>query len=110
MHLFVIRDFRDRYIASVAIGMYADTRSSPLQYSLQAFVEPSVAGSVVCVTDCSQIVMGRPDSTQIVLRELTQDLTIGYPDDLEVAGAIECELYGALLRCSEDGGSLELFS
>ncbi len=109
MHLFVISDFRNRYISGIAIRLHANTRSGPLQYSLQALVETSITGSIVGIPYRSQIVVSHSDGIQIVLRELTKDLPIGYPDDLEVAGAVERELNGAVLRRGEDGGSVGLF-
>lgn len=108
MHFLVMRDFRHRHIASVAIGLHANTRSCPLKNSLQALVEPSVAGSVICVSDRSQVVVSHSDGIQIVTRELTQYLTVSDPDDFEIAGGVERELHGALLGCGEDGGSVGL--
>lgn len=112
MHFLVIRDFRYRHITSVAIGLHANTWSRPLKNSLQAPVEPGIAGSVVRVSDRSQVVMSYPDSVQVVMRELAQYLTICDPDDLEIAGGVERKLHGALLGCGEDRGPewlLELF-
>ena len=112
VHFLVIRDFRHRHIARIAIGLHANTRSRLLKNSLQALVEPRIAGSVVRVSDRSQVVVSHPDSVQIVMRELTQYLTISDPDDLEIAGGVERKLHGALLGRGEDCGPerlLELF-
>lgn len=108
MYFFTICDFRHRQIPSIAIRLHANTRSRPPQYRLQASVEPRIARPVVSVSNDPQIVMRHSNGTQIVPRELAQHLPVRYPDNREVARAIERELHGTFLRGAEDSGPVGL--
>ena len=108
VHFLVLRDLRHRHVPRIAIRLYANTRPRPLQYRLQAPVEPRIARPVIRVANRPQVVVRHPNGVQIVARELTQHLAVRHPDDLEVARAVERELHGTFLGGAEDGGPVWL--